>query len=184
VGTRTVFGRKALQLARLKSPEFRTRVAQLSGAFAMTAVSDCFEQSRDPYGVPWEPLKRRDGKPLVDTGALAASISAQPGEGSFKLVAPKKYAAIHQFGGRIAPHSRITPQTIWQNPETGRIVSRRTKLRLVYEHVSRARTYANGINIPARPYFPTKDRGLPTSWRRAVSEIVGREARRELGLTP
>jgi phage gpG-like protein len=180
VGTKTIFGRKAIQLARIASPAFRTRVAQLSGAFATKEVSDCFEQSRDPYGVPWAPLKHRDGKPLVDTGALAASISAQPGEGTFKLVAPKKYAAVHQFGAHMAPHSRVTPQTIWQNPATGRFVGRRTKLSLVYENVSRSRTYANGITIPARPYFPTKARGMPPAWRRGFAEIVANETRREL----
>ena len=181
-GGRSAFGRMERKLARLTDPRFQTLVAQVSGEYAAKQVSDCFEGSRDPYGDPWKPLKRRKGKPLVDTGQLAASISVQPGKGTFKLVAAKEYAAVHQFGGNVSPHSRVGPHVLFTHPKTGKILSPRKAMKMAKarKHTFRARTYSNGITIPARPFFPTKARGIPRLWNRAFKRIFHEEAQREL----
>ena len=37
-----------------------------------------FDESANPFGVPWEPLKTRDGKPLVKDGLMRDSVSPAP----------------------------------------------------------------------------------------------------------
>ena len=82
-----------------------------------------FETSRDPDGVPWKPSRRvlgldgsrdghgphrPDGKTLVDSGDLLASIAEDWGS-DYAAAGPEAsggaaiYAAIHQFGGTIRP---------------------------------------------------------------------------------
>lgn len=62
-------------------------------------------------------------------------------------------AAINEFGGHVAPHSRVAGQTMWFNPKTGRLVSRTTRLKLVHEVKAKRATFANGITIPERPFL-------------------------------
>lgn len=68
-------------------------------------------------------------------------------------------AAIHEFGAHIAPHSRVRGQTMWFNPRTGRIVSKKVRaggkypLKLVHEVKAKPATFANGITIPERPFL-------------------------------
>lgn len=84
---------------------------------------DRFEEERDPLGVPWRPSRRvlgldgskdghgpfqKDGQTLTLTGDLRSSIRSNAGR-DFAEAGPEasggaaRYAAIHQFGGRITP---------------------------------------------------------------------------------
>jgi phage gpG-like protein len=163
VAGRGAFWEGGKRFAALKGPAFRTELAQRCGVAAMKKVGDCFERSQDPWGVSWAPLKRRKGKILVDSSRLRNSISSQPGEGTFRLVAPVEYAAVHQFGATIPPHSR-TNHVVRLNPKTGRFVGKASKAKSTRVLKTKA-TWGNGIVIPARPFFPTSERGLPPSWR-------------------
>ncbi len=70
-----------------------------------------FRMSRDPYGTPWRPLKRRQGKPLLDTGRLRGSFSAQLTSTGFRIGSNVVYAAPHQFGSKRGrpPQRRMLP---------------------------------------------------------------------------
>ncbi len=138
------------RLEGLKSPQFQATLAQRCGAAAMKTTADCFRQSRDPYGRAWKRLRMRAGMPLLDTGALAASISAQPGPGWFRLVAPKKYAAVHQFGATI-------------KPVNGKYLAWGVRGR-------KGKVFAKQVTIPARPFFPDAARGIPRDMAEAFDE--------------
>lgn len=80
---------------------------------------NCFDQSVDPNGNPWGPLKHPrtrgsgDPAPLRDTGVLMASMTAtrsgtegairDRGPGWIRFGTSIPYAAIHQYGGTIVP---------------------------------------------------------------------------------
>src|SRR5207249_12102559 len=64
-----------------------------------------FRESRDPYGVPWAPLKLRiGGKPLLHRGRLRSSITKSDVTASgFRLGSNLIYARVHQYGATIRP---------------------------------------------------------------------------------
>lgn len=66
---------------------------------ALSLVLEGFEDSKDPYGEPWEPLKYRDGKPLEDTTILRDSFHVKSVERDrFVVAAGVDYAHFHQGG--------------------------------------------------------------------------------------
>lgn len=67
-------------------------------AEALTQLRLGFRGSKDPYGNPWKPLKRRKGKPLDDTGRLRGSFTATPTSTGFRIGSNVTYAAPHQTG--------------------------------------------------------------------------------------
>jgi phage gpG-like protein len=86
-----------------------------------------FTDSRDPYGKPWKPLKRRKGQPLLDTGLLRNSLAYRVNGLVLELGTNVDYAGPHQYGTK---------------------------------------------HIPARPFFPRLEDGLPPAWAAAVGETV------------
>lgn len=159
---RNSFDDFARKLRDLKSNAFKTELAQRCGAAAMKTTADCFRGSHDPYGTPWAPLKQRAGKPLQDTGRLSGSIASQPGEGTFKLVAPVIYAAVHQFGATIK--AKAAKALAWR-PRGGKQMF-----------------FAKQVTIPARPFFPTAERGIPVPMQEAFKEEHAGLVRERLGL--
>lgn len=112
------------------------RVADLSAPLADTArclrnwTEDSFQGERSPFGPGWSPLtqayvdrprRTRTGKPggrggdahpiLQRDGGLAASVSGGHNRLSAWVGAGKRYAAIHQFGGKpgMAPGPAAIP---------------------------------------------------------------------------
>lgn len=72
------------------------------------AVEENFQQEGRPK---WKPSKRamkQGGKTLQDTGSLAASISTRYNNNSAVVGTNKKYAAIHQFGGKAGRGRKVT----------------------------------------------------------------------------
>lgn len=70
-------------------------------------VKGRFLSSTAPDGRAWAPLKRPrpsgGGKPLLDTGALMASISGRFTPTSVVVGTNRPGAALHQFGGTVRP---------------------------------------------------------------------------------
>lgn len=108
-----------------------------------------FHEGHDPNGVPWLPLKHRQGKPLRDHGLLMASATAQ-GPGHVELITDTMlvvgtnldYAAVHNYGATIHKQEqrRPYPQKPWVFDVGGETVfTRRIK-----EHT---------IIIPARQFI-------------------------------
>ena len=80
-----------------------------------TQTQERFDAQKDPEGNPWKELARKTrdyytqnglggGSILVQGGGLRDSVESQvSGSWSVLVGATKIYAAIHQFGGEIAP---------------------------------------------------------------------------------
>lgn len=78
--------------------------------FLVDLGKESFDNQASPLGVPWKPSKRaldEGGMTLVDRGDLLKSLRADAGP-THAAAGPERsggaaiYAAIHQFGGRIA----------------------------------------------------------------------------------
>ncbi len=76
------------------------------GARLVTSVQHRFEIERGPDGGEWQKSWRAEnegGQTLTDSGRLRASITHLLGPGEVVVGTHVRYAAIHQFGGRIVP---------------------------------------------------------------------------------
>jgi phage gpG-like protein len=91
------------------SPQFRETVARRLATAAIKLMADEFRDSRDPYGRPWRPLRRRVGKPLLNTGRLRAAAGAFAQGATIRISIPVEYASYHQYGTRRIPQRQIVP---------------------------------------------------------------------------
>lgn len=126
------------------------------GGELVSRVQQGFISSHSPYGVQWAALKLRQGQPLRDKGHLLSSISYNAATDSV-LIGPgagpsSKGAAVQQFGATITPKNRSMLR--FRGPG-GRWI------------------FAKRVTIPARPYLPTEQGGLPDSWRDAILQETG-----------
>jgi phage gpG-like protein len=115
----------------------------------IAATKQNFANGSDPDGVPWAPLKSRQGLPLRDKGILMASISGS-GIGSISELTSRglrygssiEYAGIQNFGGTIRQPARERPYPAkpWVFKSGGRTVFTR-------------KMAARSITIPARRFL-------------------------------
>lgn len=104
------------RIAKLANPGDRASFhAIASTAFAaesLKLIDDGFYKSRDPYGKQWKALTSRQGRPLLDTGLMAAAFNAKVTADGYVIDAlyrnndPKYDAniiATHQYGATIRP---------------------------------------------------------------------------------
>lgn len=69
---------------------------------AMKEIDAGFVGSKAPDDEPWEPLKVRDGMPLVDSGKLWRGFQKGSVSGkSFEIMNTTDYAATHQDGAHL-----------------------------------------------------------------------------------
>ena len=68
-----------------------------------------FEQERDPYGNPWEPLKVREGRILQDTGRMRNAFTFSPTADGFVIRNPTAYVAFHEDGTSRIPQRMMVP---------------------------------------------------------------------------
>lgn len=135
-----------------------TPVMKEIGGVAIKLIDLSFKTESDPYGNPWEPLKketiakRRKGeasgksdKILRDFGILANSFRYSADRDSVAIGVPPVssgtnmiYAATHQFGDDTR-------------------------------------------NIPARPFLPLEEKGLPGSLQDAIVDITNKFIEKSLG---
>jgi phage virion morphogenesis protein len=106
-------------------------------------VRQTFNDSEDPYGVPWAPLNPlfREGQPLRDTDVLMNSIDKDVGADFIAFGTNVEYAPPHQYGaeqGEFGRNSRGAPIP-WGD-------------------------------VPARPFLPTE--GLPEDWADDILETI------------
>lgn len=81
-------------------------LARLLGAEAVTQVQMGFRSSEDPNGQPWAPLAWRTGRPLLDTGRLRSSFTANINRSGFEIGTNVGYSVYHQYGARIRRRAR------------------------------------------------------------------------------
>lgn len=113
-----------------------------------TAVIKNFEEGGRPK---WKPSARallQGGKTLVDTGRLMRSVTAHATQDKAVVGTNVKYAPIHQFGGRISPHTVVA-----KNAKALKIP---TKDGIIF----RKKANIPGITIPARPFLKLTDKDL------------------------
>ena len=78
-----------------------------------TRIQLAFRGERDPYGVPWKPLKSRQGQILTDTGRLSRSWNTRVTDTSAEVGTNVRYAAYHQFGTKHVPARPFLPTKGW-----------------------------------------------------------------------
>lgn len=71
------------------------------------AVEENFREEGRPKWTPSKRAQKTGGKTLQDTGSLAASVTARADAKSAAVGTNKKYAAIHQFGGRAGRGRKV-----------------------------------------------------------------------------
>jgi phage gpG-like protein len=132
---------------------------------AMKLVADGFNQSRDPWGNQWAPLKVRKGKPLIDTGRLRASFTAQTDTVLSKITVGTNvsYAIYHQYGA-TKKEGTVTVYRATQGKNKGKFAKKTSKTAI-------KQTYGFSMRqIPARPMLPI---GRPSEiWNKAIKNIV------------
>jgi phage gpG-like protein len=138
----------------LGSDAGKRRITRNLAEESITQVKLGFRQLRNPYGVPWPPLKSRDGQALRQTGRMQNSFTvAVTGDSQFVVGTNAQYAATHQYGATIVP--------------------KRAK-RLVFAVRGRL-VFARKVIIPQRQMMPENDLG--PIWSRAfaesTTEVVG-----------
>lgn len=117
---------------------------KIVGETVLASILRNFESGGRP--VPWKPSKRSaktGGKTLIRTGELMRSINYRAGSNRVVISANKKYAAIHQFGGK-------TP---------AQIISARVKKALYWpgaKHPVKSVRHPGSL-IPARPFLMVQD---------------------------
>jgi phage gpG-like protein len=188
--------RRSLESLRLGA--YVPRLAQLVAMGGVKLTMDTFRSQRDPYGHAWQPLARersrdkrarlraqshgkksRGQKILIDTSRMRNSATAIHQGRTGGVAIPTGYAAVHQHGAHIAPHSRLASYGNVTYRSGNRFVSARDAAKL---HKSGrqiqanrfSRTYAEGIDIPQRMMLPDPALGLPPSWQAMTKrETVG-----------
>lgn len=165
------------RIKELATPATREQLHAVMGAQAVSLVKLGFRSGVDPYGVQWLPLKSRKGKPLLDTGRLRNSFSAQATPDGFRVGTNVVYAPHHQYGtgGRKAASSRSMP-----TDDRGRFMSKKAagvargrKVQALFHSFKRLNFQAGSGKIPARMMLPTTEGGLGT-WRQPLADTAKR----------
>ena len=124
------------------------------GNVLVNRIREGFNTSTAPDGIPWAPLKSRQGKPLRDKGHLMGSIDYQVEGNSVVVGTNLPYALVHQFGAKIEARS-------------GKV------LRFLVEGRP---VFVKRVTIPARPFLPTER--LPQEWETdcvdAIADVIRR----------
>lgn len=136
------------------------------GADLEAQVQIGFVAGHDPYGTPWAQPKFRPGQPLRDTGRLMASITHNADDRGLEVGTNVCYAPIHQFGGTISAQPG--------NAGSSSCGPRKGAPFLVFKAGGQT-VRAKSVTIPARPFLPTAERGMPDTWWDMVRDRVAAE---------
>lgn len=153
-------------LAAIGLGAFKRGVLPQLAEASVTEVRNGFRRAVDPYGVPWLPLRWRQGRPLRDTGRLGNSFAGSVTSDGFSVASNASYAAVHQGGAGFVRRGGATART-----NSGRFASHSAtgKRRAGAVRVAFGRTAPGAI--PARPMVPDA-RGLPARWSAVFVEVA------------
>lgn len=153
------------------------------GAGIVQRTKARFDTSAGPDGQAWKPKKQPDGnKPLIGpSGDLRRQIVPTASGNTLLVQATAKYAAIHQFGGKIE-RPAYSMQVRHRTNAKGELL--RSAIMsgkgLVFakksDELVRTRWFevaAHSINIPARPFLPVRQDGslYPTELAAILAQI-------------
>ena len=105
------------KLERLASGSAIAEVRRQVAYDGLRLINAGYRDSTDPYGMRWEPLKYRDGKPLVKTGAFRDTWAAYPTPSGVRFLSGVDYGAYHQYGTRTIPFRRVIPMQRYGLPK-------------------------------------------------------------------
>jgi len=183
-------------------------LAQRSAAAGMKLVGDEFRKQQDPYGKAWAPLKRerardkrarmraiargktpRGSKVLHKTGRMENSVGASASGNLINVVVPVDYAAVHQNGAQINPHTRLANYNSPTYRVGNRFVSEKDakafhKIGADVQRDYYNRTFANGITIPQRKILPDASGGLPATWQKMLRKESALLIAQKMGKRP
>lgn len=122
------------------------------GEEMLTFTKERFNQSCDPYGVPWEPLKTRDGKPLVgESKSLSTQFAYRLVDNdTVTLSSLMQYAAMQNFGGTVTAKNA----------------------QALFFMIGSRKVFVKSVTIPARQFFPDAERGLPDELSANFSDVL------------
>lgn len=110
-----------LKIGKIKLPDLsitdRQKALNRIGAVIQSQVQLEFKLSQDPYGQKWKPLapatvkrrRKQSAVPLVDTGAMRASLSYRVEGKAVAVGFGKHYAKYHQTGTKWIPQRAMLP---------------------------------------------------------------------------
>ncbi len=172
MGVNRSIGRLVDRLRGIYRGELAEKLKKQLAAEALSQVVKGFRQSRDPYGAAWAALKRRSGKPLLDTGRLRNSFNATPTSQGFKVGSNVKYAGIHQNGATYNKHSKAGVRAIRVPLKRGRKKSKKRAVAILF--------VATGKRVlPSRKMVPTSGR-LGPIWRDAFGRIFAKAVAQQM----
>jgi len=134
-------------------------------------VQRCFEDSKSPFGKPWQSLTVRKGLPLRDTGRLMNSFSTRAAPLSFTVSTNVKYAGIHNTGGTVKHAARTELRTYRETAK-----GKRTRVDTYSKAKRRVRTAvsvkAYSAVMPKRQFIPEGGEKLPFHWMTALQSVA------------
>lgn len=105
------------KLERIGSGSFMSEVKRQAAIDGLGVIAYGYRNSVDPYGATWQPLKYRDGRPLVLTGAFRDTWMAYPTPNGVRFASGVDYGAYHQYGTRSIPFRRVIPMAFYGMPK-------------------------------------------------------------------
>jgi phage gpG-like protein len=97
------------KLERVGGESFIAEVRRQVATDGLRLIAAGYRDSKDPYGAAWTPLKYRNGKPLVLTGAFRDTWMAYPTPTGVRFLSGVDYGAYHQYGTSKIPFRRVIP---------------------------------------------------------------------------
>lgn len=114
IGSSDAVAALARAIGRMGRVDFRRELLAEMADEALRLVREEFFVSRDPYGMPWAPLKRQrfGAGPLLRTGRMQGRIRRRVFGDGFALMSPVEQSTFHQYGTR-----KMVARPIFPDPE-------------------------------------------------------------------
>jgi hypothetical protein len=100
------------EIGKLDSPKLRFQVADEMADATLGLVAQEFSQERDPYGKPWAPKKRPDGRMILrgKSGRLIQFRKGTISPNGFRCDMGAPYGTFHQKGTRRMKARMMLPK--------------------------------------------------------------------------
>jgi hypothetical protein len=101
------------QVMMAQAPALVERMNKELGQCTLQLIEEGFQKQQDPYGRPWAPKQRFDGRPILvgRTGRLRSGWRVlNMGRAGWGVAPNVGYAAAHQEPRRISRRGRVRPQ--------------------------------------------------------------------------
>ncbi|MGK0600082.1 phage virion morphogenesis protein [Yokenella regensburgei] len=136
--------------------QYREPLMEKVAGIMLDAVDENFVQGGRPA---WEPLKYRDGKPLMKSRRLHGSITPMADNNQAVVGTNVVYARIHQEGGKTRPH----------------VIRPRNKKALYFNGRFAAKVNHPGSDIPARPFLSLTEEDNDAIRQAVIDHLDGKD---------